>query len=219
MNQWTPAAEGAGFELKPILQPLEPFANRLNDRQRPELTAAYVGERPRPRITPARRTCWLSVRAAGASGRRRRRRRTRSRRAAHRPGHAAAVARARRPTSRAAEAVRSNYVSGDADDAAADGDQPARRVRAPVRRRQHAGGARGASAAAVEPARLGRGRGRSAAERAAGRRTARASTTISTDVREIERRLAARRGLAARRRSTCPTRRSASRPISRSTRS
>ncbi len=29
MNNWTPAAEGAGFELTPILQPLAPFRDRL----------------------------------------------------------------------------------------------------------------------------------------------------------------------------------------------
>ena len=30
MDQWTPAAEGAGFEFSPILKPLEPFRDRLN---------------------------------------------------------------------------------------------------------------------------------------------------------------------------------------------
>src|SRR4051812_32983827 len=30
MKSWTPAAEGAGFEFTPILQPLEPFRNQLN---------------------------------------------------------------------------------------------------------------------------------------------------------------------------------------------
>jgi hypothetical protein len=30
MSQWTPAAEGAGFELTPILQPLKPFHNQIN---------------------------------------------------------------------------------------------------------------------------------------------------------------------------------------------
>jgi hypothetical protein len=30
MPQWTPAAEGAGFELTPILQPLKPFHNQIN---------------------------------------------------------------------------------------------------------------------------------------------------------------------------------------------
>jgi hypothetical protein len=29
MSQWTPAAEGAGFELTPILQPLKPFYNQI----------------------------------------------------------------------------------------------------------------------------------------------------------------------------------------------
>ena len=28
MEQWTPAATGAGFELTPILKPLEPFRDR-----------------------------------------------------------------------------------------------------------------------------------------------------------------------------------------------
>ncbi len=30
MSQWTPSAEGAGFELTPILQPLKPFYNQIN---------------------------------------------------------------------------------------------------------------------------------------------------------------------------------------------
>jgi hypothetical protein len=30
MPQWTPATEGAGFELTPILQPLKPFYNQIN---------------------------------------------------------------------------------------------------------------------------------------------------------------------------------------------
>jgi len=30
MDRWTPATEGAGFEFTPILQPLEPFRDRLN---------------------------------------------------------------------------------------------------------------------------------------------------------------------------------------------
>jgi hypothetical protein len=30
MNQWTPAAVGAGFEFTPILKPLEPFRDQLN---------------------------------------------------------------------------------------------------------------------------------------------------------------------------------------------
>jgi hypothetical protein len=30
MDKWTPATEGAGFELSPILKPLEPFRDRLN---------------------------------------------------------------------------------------------------------------------------------------------------------------------------------------------
>jgi hypothetical protein len=30
MDKWTPTAEGAGFEMSPILKPLEPFRDRLN---------------------------------------------------------------------------------------------------------------------------------------------------------------------------------------------
>ena len=30
MDSWTPASEGAGFELSPILKPLEPFRNHLD---------------------------------------------------------------------------------------------------------------------------------------------------------------------------------------------
>ena len=31
MDRWTPAAEGAGFELSPILKPLEKFKKQLED--------------------------------------------------------------------------------------------------------------------------------------------------------------------------------------------
>ena len=85
--------------------------------------------------------------------------------AAHRPGNAVAVARAR---------ARSRLVDlvSDAANAAADGDESARRVRALARRRQHARGARGAATAALEPARLRDGPGRRAAARSARARPA-----------------------------------------------
>ena len=50
MPSWTPAAEGAGFEFTPILQPLEPFRDQL-------LVVSGLQRRPRaPAPMPARRT-------------------------------------------------------------------------------------------------------------------------------------------------------------------
>ena len=58
--------------------------------------------------------------------------------------------------------LRQHDLVADADDAAADGDQPAGGVRADVRSGGHASAARGAAAAAVEHPRLGRPRDRPA---------------------------------------------------------
>ena len=48
MNQWTPAATGADFEISPILKPLEPFKKHLTIVQQP-------GQQVR---RPARCTPW-----------------------------------------------------------------------------------------------------------------------------------------------------------------
>ncbi len=133
-----------------------------------------------------------------------------SRGAADRPGHRVAVARAR------ARARRVDRVS-DAADAAADGGEPSRRVRAPARRRQHRGRARGTSTAALEPARFRCGRRR--------RVEARPARLRPRAARRLSHRTSARSSAGSRsrrtplsQRSTCPTSRTASRPISRSTR-
>ena len=94
MDKWTPATEGAGFELSEILQPLKPFQDRVNiisDLEPP------AGVRRRSATANHNRSAatFLSgahaeAGAARASGRHRRP----VRRAADRPGHAAALARA-----------------------------------------------------------------------------------------------------------------------------
>ena len=177
-----PSAAGRDFELQPTLQSLEPFRDRLNIVSGLKLPAAYVGESlGRPRITRARRS-------AGS--------RARPRTRAPSPTSADQVAARHIGQETPLPSLELALESGasisylHSANAAADGDEPARRVRAPARRRQHARGARRAAAAALEPARFRDGRGRVAASAICPARTASAWTAISTDVRELERRLA-----------------------------
>ena len=94
MDKWTPAADGSNFDLSEILQPLAPFAEAGQHHQRPEPSAGvrrrlgHVEPQPLGRDVPERRargggTKGASRRDDGSGGR-----------AAYRPGHAAAVARA-----------------------------------------------------------------------------------------------------------------------------
>ena len=53
LNQWTPAAQGAGFEFTPILKPLESFRDHAVRRQRPR-RARRIRRRA---ATPPRRRC------------------------------------------------------------------------------------------------------------------------------------------------------------------
>ena len=125
MDRWSPAQTGANYEMSPILQPLEPFRQHLT---------IVSGLRNKPGETPEPHgyieMTWLTLREAvgprrGRSGCRRQRRPVR--RAAHRPGHAAAVARAHDGARRRARGV------ADADAVAAAGRQSARGVSEAVR--------------------------------------------------------------------------------------
>ena len=75
------------------------------------------------------------------------------------------------------------------DDAAADGDQPARRVRAAVRRRRTRGRAAGADAHRPEPSRLRRRRSARASQAGLGARDRARLDQYLDHVREIERRI------------------------------
>ena len=149
MDQWTPDAEGAGFKLKPILEPLAPFRDRMLILSGfPTTPAAAPARRKHRRPCPRRRQ--LSLRRASEEDRRRRHRGRRF----HGPDRRQARS-ARRPSSPrsncawtpgAARPVRSRlflrlhelHLLAHADDAHADGRPAARRLRAPVRRyREH----------------------------------------------------------------------------------
>ena len=186
MDKWTPAADGTNFDLTEILQPLDAVPRPDEHHQRPEPSAGLrrrlgdVEPQPVGRDVPERRP--RGSRAPGAS----RHHDGSGRRAEDRPGHAAAVARAddrgrdaqlrRRPQLR----VSRHDLLAEPDLAAADGEQPAGRVRATVRRRQHRRRAprRGAQQSR-QPARFGRRRSLGAADESCRRATAPASTSIS----------------------------------------
>ena len=126
------------FEMSPILEPLEPFREHLT---------IVSGLRNKPGETPEPHgyieMTWLTLREA-VGPRRGRSRRRRQRRpvggAAHRSGHAAAVARADDRAGRRARRL------AHADAVAAAGRQPARGVPEAVRPGRHRQGARGDSA-------------------------------------------------------------------------
>ena len=154
MDKWTPAGEGRGFEFSEILQPLEPFRDRVcvvSDLAHAPV-APWSGEDTGGAENHVRAA---AVFLSGAHpveeerGLRRHDRRS-ARGAARRPGHAAALDRA---VDRAARTwlrrrrfhlrVSQHAVVEIGDAAAADGEQSADRVRAAVRRRQHRGAAPG----------------------------------------------------------------------------
>ena len=186
MAQWTPATEGAGFEFTRILKPLEPFRDSPERRQRPRAQGGRHDRRPfaEPHDVAERRPPETDA------GRRRvcRRDRGSDRRAADRPGHHAAVDRARHRGSLGADRrlrsrlrlhLHEHAVVADADDAAADGDQSAEGLRADVRPgRQRRRPAR-ANAAGPQHSRCD--------HRAGGRSAAQAGPARSRDGRPVSR--------------------------------
>ena len=152
MERYTPKKAGAGFDFTPILKPLEPFKDNV----------VVVSNLDRPGIDDSHATAsaaWLSgaiakktegqdfrLRPDGRSGDRE----------ADRRRHAVPVDRGgdrepRRLRRRLQPRLRLRLHEHDlldvGDLAGADGDQPARRVRAPVRAARHHRAARGARAA------------------------------------------------------------------------
>ena len=195
-------------------------SNIISDLSHPQAYgggSATVQPQPLGRHVPERRAC--RGRAAGAS----RHHDGPARRAADRPGHAAAVARAddrgrraelrRRPQLRV---PRHDFVAGT-DVAAADAEQPAGGLRAAVRRRQHRCRAAGAAAAVAQPARFGARRGHRRCRRRLPASDRSRVEQYLDDVREIERRIqkAARAGVH--RSHAAATRRPAFRRMSKST--
>ena len=191
-------AAGPDFEFTPILKPLEAVPRSLvvvsnlcragrDGHRRPRRQLGGLADRRRSRSGPRPRTCARAARStrwsrkqigqdtpfpsleAGDRGLHRLRRRLR------------AGLQLR---------VHEHDLVDDADDAAADGDQPARGVRADVRPRGHARAAP-ARACGTTGASSTRSRGRRArsAARARRRATARGSSEYLDNIREIERRI------------------------------
>ena len=164
MDKWTPAAEGTKFEFSEILRAARAVPRPALHRERARAQAGRAVDRRghgRRRESRARGRGVLERRASRQRRPRVRRPHGRPARGGrHRSGHAAAV---RRALDRGAglELRRGLHVRvsqharveiGDA--AAADGEQSAGGVRAPVRRRQHRRAAPSAPRSGEEPARL-----------------------------------------------------------------
>jgi hypothetical protein len=60
MGQWMPTGTGHDFELRPILQSLEPFRDRLNVVSGLKLPAAYIGESSAAANHGRSSQCWLT---------------------------------------------------------------------------------------------------------------------------------------------------------------
>ena len=87
MEHWTPAAQGTGFELSPILQPFAPFKKQLTIVSGLENKAAIA-----PPVHALQPGTWLSCVTAGTDAGAARRHHDRPvGGAAHRAGHATAV--------------------------------------------------------------------------------------------------------------------------------
>ena len=184
MNRWTPDKEGRDFDLKPILEPFAPqkkymtVVSGLGNRaaESPAVHAIHPGTWLTAVQPPRSQTPNSAVSVDQIAAR------------AHRPGHAAAVARGRdRGRRRQLELrrdvrlqLRAHDLVPHADDAAADGGRSGQGVRAHLRPRQVARGAHGDRERLHERARP-RDRARSRiCNPASARTTARSSTTIST---------------------------------------
>ena len=208
MGRWMPSSEGRDFELQPTLQSLEPFRERVNIVSGLKLPAAYVGESSAAANHSRSSQCWLTCMPedTGPSPT------SVDQVAARHVGQETPL-----PSLELALEAGSSISYLTPHNAAADGDEPARGVRAPARRRQHAGGARRTATAALEPARFRDGRGRFAASAICPAPTASAWTAISTTCASSSAGSRSR-PIPRSARSTCRTSRTAFRPTSRSTR-
>ena len=191
MFQWPSAGDATKLELSPTLAPLAGGARRRDGVVRPRQRAGgRLGRRERR--PPAQRVV-LAQRRASEEDRGRRRagrhddRPDRRRRV--RQGDAAGLARAVPRAGRLGRELRRHRLQlrlhrhhrlADADDAPADGAQPAQRVQPPVRRRRHGRGAHRAAAARPQRARLGDRGDRRAAAADRPPRTGSASPSTST---------------------------------------
>ena len=200
-----------------------PRSRQRDQRSRARAGRAVDRRGHRRRREPRPRGGGVSERrASGQEERSARRHDHRSdRRAAGRPGHAAAVDRdvdgaAQPDLRRRGLHVRlpEHAVVEVGDAAAADGEQPADRVRAAVRRRQHRRAAAGAAPAVAQPARFDRAAGSVAREGSAGRRPPPPARLPRRGARDRAPRQAGGRP-ALTQRSICPTRPSAFPPRSR----
>ena len=136
-SHWTPATTGAGFEFSPILKPLETFRDSRQRRLEPRSAAAGHARRQHRHLADRQR-----AQAHRGRGLPRRHLARPDHRQADRPGHGVPVARdrhrglhrlRRRLRRRLQLRLHEHHLVEVADDAAADGDQPARGVRAHVR--------------------------------------------------------------------------------------
>ena len=149
MEQWIPETVGTGFEFTPILKPLEPFRESVDVVT--NLTRSHPGSQVGDHAVSAGGVPHRRVAEADRGGGRPRQHDDRSDRGpADRPGHAVPVARGRdrglhrlrrRLFARLQLLVHEHGVVELADDAAADGHQPAGGVRAHVRPGRHRGAA------------------------------------------------------------------------------
>ena len=142
MNKWTPATEGAGFELSEILQPLKPFYGQINVISGLESAQAYGSGATANHNRSAASFLSAAHAETGATAPSRRHDRSGCRQE-DRTGYAAAFDRAddrgiERELRRRSELLVQghDFVAG-ADLSAADAEQPAGGIRAAVRRREH----------------------------------------------------------------------------------
>ena len=180
MNRWTPASEGAIFELGDILKPLEKYKAMTTVFSNIDSQAPSARSMPRRRARGCRACVRRSARSRTAASRS-----TRSPRA-HRSGHAAAVARSRDGSPRRRRILRPRLrlqlrrhdLVPFADHAAADGDRSAQAVHPAVRSGRQRRGARAPVEAVRVAARHADGRGRDAAAQPGAVRQAGACPTI-----------------------------------------
>ena len=227
MDKWTPAQEGTGFQFSEILQPLEAFRDRVSvvsDLAHAPV-APWTGEDTGGAENHVRAAAVFLSGAhpvkkneafVGA---------TVDQIAAQHVGQDTPLPsielsmeplepdlRRRRLHLRLSQ----HAVVEVGDAAAADGEQPADRVRAAVRRRQHRRAAAGAAQPGAQPARLDPRSGAVAREGSAGRRSPPAARVPRRGARDRAARQAGRRDAVAQI-WICRMRRSASRPTSRRT--